>query len=401
MRALAALACAAASTCAPSLAHAGGLVDLQPILVGELDYRAHSIPDTEGEDGFAANRLRLGARMNVSTWFGAAAQIELVDREHPVILDAVVAVRPAPEWEISFGASPTPLFSSARDEPIWALPVPELSMVARAFWPGYDFGLEVHRLPTPRLPLEAWLRVGNGSGSALGNDNKDYALDARLDVALGRARAGAPASVPFGLRFGSGFHAEVAEDRLGVGGKTADGFAFYRPATVSGPRWLAEGHLVAYAGPVKLTVEAAIAKEGRQADTDGNPKTPRVAEAPVISRGGFVELGWMVVGPRRRHGRWPVESPVGTWDWGALELGARAERLVLGDGAPDVKPGGATAGSAAIRWWTTSFLAVSLAAYYTRYDVAPIEEPDRRASWLGMFRVTVRAPSDVISQIKR
>ncbi|APR77662.1 Hypothetical protein A7982_03009 [Minicystis rosea] len=401
MRVLAALFCAVAAIGAPSLARAAGLVDFQPIFVGEIDYRLHSIPDIEGESGFAANRLRLGARMGVSTWFSAAAQIELVNREHPVILDAMVAVRPTPAWEISFGASKTPLFSSARDEAIWALPVPELSMVARAFWPQYDVGLEVHRLPTPRLPIEGWLRIGNGSGSALGNDNRDYALDARLDVALGRARVGVPATVPFGLRFGSGFHAELAEDRLGVGGTTPAGFAFYRPATVSGPRYLAESHLVAYAGPIKLTIEAALAKEGRTADTDGNPATPRAPQAPVLSKGGVVELGWMIFGPHRRHGAWPVDAAIGTWDWGGLELGVRAERLVLGRGARDVQPGGATAGSAAIRWWTTSFLAASLAGYYTHYDAAPIEEPDRRSSWLGLFRVTVRAPSDLVSQLGR
>jgi phosphate-selective porin OprO/OprP len=274
-------------------------------------------------------------------------------------------------------------------------------MVTRAFWPAYDAGVEVHRAATARVPIEGWLRVGNGSGSALGNDNDDYALDARLDVALGRARTGVAATVPFGLRFGSGLHLESAYDRLGIAGATADGFVFFDAPTVSGPRYLTEGHVVAYGGPVKLTVEAALAKESRSKDTDGNTATPPVPEASVISKGAFAEAAWMIFGPWRRHGAWPVDSPIGVWDWGGLELGARAERILLAQGAPDVVPGGAWSTSGALRWWTTSFLAASLAVYYTRYDVAPVEETDKRTSVLGMFRVTVQAPRDLVTQMRR
>jgi phosphate-selective porin OprO/OprP len=373
-----------------------GSFDLQPIFTGEIDYRLHAVKHLEGEDGFSVARLRLGAQGSFTRWFFAAAQVEMIGGEGPRVLDAMVGVRPSPEWEVTFGASRTPLFSSARDEPLAALPVPELSMVTRAFWPGFDAGLEVHRLPTPRLPVEAWLRVGNGSGSALGNDNSDYALDARLDAAFGRAVTGAPASLPYGLRFGAGLHAESAEDRAGVGGTTAGGFLFYRPVTVSGPRTLTEAHVIVYAGPVKVTAEAALARETRSRDTDGNPDTPRVAQDPVVSKGATVEVAWMITGPRRRHGLWPVQSPAGTWDWGALELAARAERLSLGGGAKDVKAGGATAGSAALRWWVTSFCAVSAAAYFSAYDAAPIEEPDRTRSWLGIVRATVRVPDDAL-----
>ena len=372
-------------------------VEIDPIFVSELDFRVHSQRDVEANDGFDVDRLRFGTRVGFTPWFRAAAQLELA-AESVHILDASVTVIPVPELEISFGASPTPLFSSARDEPLWALPLPELSMVTRAFWPAYDLGLEVHRLPTPRLPLEAWVRVGNGSGSALGNDNSDYALDARLDAAFGRAVTGAPRSVPLGLRLGAGLHAESAQSRLGVSGTTADGFLFYRPATVNGARYVVEGHLVAYGGPVKLTVEAALAKENRSANLSGNLATPDVALDPVLSRGGFVEIGWMVLGPRRRHGAWPVDSPIGTWDWGALELGARAERLGLGMGARDVQSGGATSGSAAVRWWATSFAALSVAAYYTAYDQAPIEEPTVTRSWLGILRATVRLPEGALRQ---
>ncbi len=397
----------AASLLAPA-ARADGF-DLRPLLVSELDFRGHSAKELEGEDGFALARLRAGAQVTFTSWFRTQVQLELAKDEGPTILDAFAAVSPSPEWEISLGAAQTPLFTSARDEPLWSLPVPELTMVARAFWPAYDLGLEVHRLPTKRLPVEGWLRFGNGSGSALGNDNSDYAIDARLDVALGRAAPPdhaprgpgltvtgvAPKPGPrelLGLRFGAGFHAESALDRLGITGRTADGFSFYRPVTVSGARYVVEGHLVGYAGPVKVTVEAAFAKENRSADTDGNPDTPRQPLAPVHSRGGSVEAAWMIVGPWRRHGQWPVDTPIGAWDWGALEVAGRAERLELGRGAKDVAPGGATAGSAALRWWATSFCALSAAGYYTAYDAPPVEEPKATHGWMGLGRATVRLP---------
>jgi phosphate-selective porin OprO and OprP len=374
-----------------------GSFELDPIVVAELDLRLHSEAqrNIEGNDGFAVDRLRLGTRLGFTRWFRAVAQVELVG-ESPRILDARVVAIPSPEWEISFGPGPTPLFSSARDEPLWALPLPELSMVTRAFWPAYDFGLEVHRLPTPRVPIEAWLRWGNGSGSALGNDNSAYALDARLDAAFGRAVTGAPRSLPLGLRLGAGLNAGAPASRLGVSGTTAEGFLFYAPATVNGPRYVFEGHVVAYAGPVKLTVEAALAKENRSENLSGNPDTPSVAQDPVFSKGIFAEVGWMIRGPWRRHGAWPVDSPIGTWDWGALELGARGERLSLETGARDVQPGGATSGSAALRWWTTSFAAASAAVYYTVYDQPPIAEPTQTRSWLGIFRVTVRLPEGTL-----
>lgn len=262
----------AALVLAAPAAHADLPFDLRPILVGEIDLRVHSAPALEGKDGFAVHRLRLGARASFTPWFSAAAQVELVG-ESSRILDASVTVKPTPEWEVTFGAGKTPLFSSARYEPVWSLPVPGLSMTTRAFWAGYDAGLKVHRLPTPHLPIEGCLRVGNGSGNALGNDNSSYALDA----AFGRAVAGASARERFGLRFDVGVHVESAEGRLDISDTTADDFLFYRPPTVSGPRHVVDGHLVAHAGQVKLTVEGALAKEGRSKVTNGNPHTPRVA----------------------------------------------------------------------------------------------------------------------------
>jgi len=216
--------------------------EIKPLLLGELDLRLHGADRIEGENGFAAARLRLGVSAEITPWFRALAQAEWA-RDKPALLDAYAELRPLAGWAVRLGASKTPLFTSARDEPVFALPVPERTMTVLAFWPGRDLGAEIHKLPTAALPLEGWLRVGNGSGAVLGNDNSDFAVDARLDVALGRARPGADSSQLFGVRLGTGLHLDSVEDRPGITGETADGFTFYRPPTVTGPRRIAEAHV--------------------------------------------------------------------------------------------------------------------------------------------------------------
>lgn len=387
-RALAPIALIAPALCASPAAADPPAV--QAIFHGEVDARLHSAERVEGEDGFAVARLRLGARAEPAPWFLAAAMAEWA-QEKPALLDAYASLRPSEEWEISVGSRKTPLFHSARDEAVWLLPIPERSMLARAFWPRRDVGLEVHRLPTPGLPIEAWLRAGNGSGSVLGNDNSDYAVDARVDVVLGRAARGAPATQPLGLRLGGGLHAESAEDRPGVQATNAGGFLFYRPQTVDGPRRVVEAHLAAYAGPVKLTAEVAFARESRSKDTDGNPDTPRVDQDPVMSSGASLEIAWTAIGAWRRLNEWPSAPPGGILP-GALEVAARVERLDLAHGARDVVPGGATAGAAAVRWWAAPFAALSVAGYVTLYDVPPIESPGATQSWLGLARATFHLP---------
>lgn len=395
MRARSPRALAAAALIGPVLCAAPAVAeppDVQVLLLGEVDARLHSAARVEGEDGFSITRLRLGARANLAPWLAAVAQAEWA-QEKPALLDAYAAARPGERWEISAGARKTPLFASARDEPVWMLPVPERPMVTRAFWPARDVGVEVHRLPSPALPIEAWLRGGNGSGSVLGNDNSDYAIDARLDAVFGRAMPDASPDLTFGLRVGGGLHAESAEDRPGVRGTTADGYLFYRSQTVNGPRRVAEAHLVALAGPIKLTAEVAHARESRAKDTDGNPDTPRVAEDPVSSSGASVEIAWMAIGAWRTPGVWPAAAPSGAaFLPGALEVAGRLERLDLSYGARDVAPGGATAGAAAVRWWAAPFVALSVAGYLTLYDVPPIESPGETRSWLGLVRATFHAP---------
>lgn len=365
--------------------------EVKPILLGEIDLRFHAAKRVEGEDGFAAARLRLGLQADVTSWFRAVGQAEWA-RDKPALLDAYAELRPLAGWALRIGASKTPLVSSAYDEPIYTLPVPERAMVTTAFWSGRDLGVELHKIATPSFPIEAWLRAGNGSGAVLGNDNSDFSMDARLDVALGRAMPGAPAALPFGLRLGAGLHLDSVEDRPGVTGATADGFTFYRPPTVTGPRRVAEAHAVLFAGPVQLTAGAAIAHESRSKDTDGNPETPRVPLPEIASRGGFAEAAWMITGHHRTPGAWPVATRWNVWDWGALEVAGRVERLDLGQGAPDVEPGGATTGALSLRWWATSFAALSAAFYAHAYDRPPIEEPERNDTWLALLRLTMRAP---------
>jgi phosphate-selective porin OprO/OprP len=374
---------------------------LRPLLLGETDLRFDAPDRTEGEDGFTATRLRLGAGLDIGTWFRAVAQAEWA-REKPALLDAYAELRLAPGWALRAGASKTPLFVNGHDEPVFSLPVPERPLVVNAFWPGRDLGVEIHKLPERALPIEAWLRVGNGSGAVLGNDNSKFAVDFRLDVALGRARPNLRAIVataPLGVRLGAGLHLDSVEDRPGVTGTTSGGFAFYRPPTVSGGRRVAEAHAVVFAGPVKVTGEVAVAREGRSRDTDGNPDTPRVALQGTTSSGAYVEAAWMIFGPRRKPGAWPVQTSWDRWDWGGVEIAGRFERLDLGMGAKDVVAGGATSGSVAVRWWATSYVALSAALYGYSYDTPPIEEPLRKDTWVALTRLTFRAPDSLAATL--
>src|SRR5262245_46471525 len=123
MRALPALA---AALLVPSISYAAPPL-VKPLALGEFDFRLHAAERIEGEDGFGVARLRLGASTDIKPWFNMTAQAEWA-REKPVLLDAFVAIRPLPSWEIRVGASKTPLFSSARDEQVYALPIPERSI---------------------------------------------------------------------------------------------------------------------------------------------------------------------------------------------------------------------------------------------------------------------------------
>ncbi|MCP3099256.1 hypothetical protein LZ198_10275 [Myxococcus sp. K15C18031901] len=384
------LLCGLAAT--PALAEEGWL---RPTLVGEVDYRQHG-SDVEGFDGFTLARLRLGAEARPVPWLVARGVAEWA-LEKPVLIDAFVAFTGLKDWRISLGYNKTPLFPSAHDEHLEARAIPELSGLDQAFWPRRDLGLEVRWSPST-LPLETWVRVGNGSRSPLGNDNQLPALDARLDGRWGRS-AGAPLSF-WGARVGAGVHVESAFDRAGIGGTGPQGFVYYRPPPVSGARTVTEAHARLDAGRLRVAAEAAAAWEHRDRDTDGNPSTPREVLPTMQSQGASLEVSYVAWGQPRGDGPfWPQASAsdddaletlrAGKVPDGALELAARVERLWLGRGAPDVQSGGSLNGALAVRWWTTSFLGLGVAGYVLRYDTAPLEEPDRRTSWLVLARTTV------------
>ncbi|RKH68540.1 hypothetical protein [Corallococcus llansteffanensis] len=348
-----------------------------PTLVGEVDYRVH-VDDLEGHNGFNLARFRLGARGEPVSWLSAVGTAEWA-QEKPAIIDAYVDLTVIQGLRLSLGYAKTPLFPTARDQSIETLPVPELSLVTSAFWPRRDLGLEAQWMPTT-LPLEGWLRVGNGSGSPLGNDNPQPSVDARLDVHAG------------GVRVGAGAHVEDAFDRPGIGGRLPQGFLFYRAPPVSGYRTVTEAHGRLDAGGVRVDVQAAAAWEHRSRDTDGNPATPRESLPTMSSQGLGVEASWVLRGKPREGAQWPQAlAGVGSEGIpsGSLEVAARFERLWLGRSAADVVPGGATGGAVSFHWWVTGFLGVGVAGYVDHYDTPPVEEPTRDWTYLALLRTTV------------
>lgn len=356
---------------------------LHPVALLEAD--ATYLPaEAEGETGFEVRRFYFGGRWRPLPSVNVVTVLHAGGEHGATVLDGYVRLNPDAPLDVTLGYGKTPLFASARDEGVETLAIPELSLSTRAFWPGRDAGAEVH-LGGPTLPVEVRARVGNGSGNPVGNDNPKLAFDGRADLVLGRGRMGADRSVPFGLRLGGGVHYENAEDRAGITGATPTGFAFWRSPTVSGPVWVAEGHALALLGPVQVTAEGAAASEGRSADTDDNPDTPRTELDPVRSWGASGEVAWMVTGQHRLPGAWPVagEKP-------GVEVAARGERISLGNGAADVDPGGASGGEAAVRVWHPVGLGGGLTGGWFVYDVAPLEEPEVTTSWFVSARVTAR-----------
>ena len=218
------------------------------------------------------------------------------------------------------------------------------------------------------------MRLGNGTGSALGNDNTTPAGFASLDIVLGRARGRDPATPDAaGLRLGAAAAFETPRDRAGVAGVTPWGFVFARPVVVSGRRLVGEAHAIAFLGPARLTVEGALARESRSQDDDGNTQTPRVARPTVEGYGLTAELAWMLLGPSRA----PHVLPAA----GSLESTLRYDGLWLDRSASDVAETGAHGGSVGLKFWATEFLSTALAFDYTDFDVPPVEAPDRHRAW--------------------
>lgn len=357
---------------------------LKPTVLVEGDYRVFP-SETEGNTGFALARMRPGLSLQPTSWFRALATVEFAG-EYATILDAFMTLRATRWLEFNVGYARPPLFASSRYEPIHVQAFPDFAPVVSAFQVRRDIGVDVHMAPE-RIPIEAWLRVSNGTGSALGNDNALPAGYGTFDLVLGRAWTSAGRSADtYGMRVGVGAFVEEVRDRDGIIGATPLGFQYFRPVVVSGRRTVGEAHFVGYAGPLRLTIEGAFAREARSKDDDGNPNTPRVHLPAMRSYGITGELGWVVLGRPREVGLAPRgrNANSATWDGGAVELAARYDAMFLGRGASDVLQGGAQSAAFVAKWWPTDFLAASVSSYAMHYETPAIERPTVFWSW-GMI----------------
>jgi len=365
-------------------------VYVAPTALMQLDFQA--LPQEEADTGFSLQRFRLGAYSQPVDWILALAQIQFdSSADGPSVLDAYARLGPWKGFRVTAGYFRSPLFVSARNELDGMTPFPELSLPAKALWPGRDLALELHYAPD-RLPIEAFARFGNGNTSPAMNDlNNAFAFTGRVDATMGRGRIDATGAETFGLRVGaSAFVDQNTYDEAGIGGTTAAGFQFYRPPTVSGARRVVEGHALAYAGPMRALVEFGEAMEDRSVP-GASLGAPRVALDPSSSRGISGEIAWMITGEHRVPSVWPVraaKSPF-SFDHPAIEIAARVDRVDLGRGMRDYAPGGATGASLAANAYLNAMFALTVAGYYYRYDTGPIEEPTRLDSYLVQARLVI------------
>lgn len=336
--------------------------------------------------GFALATGRLGLRLTPTDWVAAVGTVEFVGDHGPFLLDGYAKFTPLRWLHITAGYSKPPLFASFRYEPWHTMPMPLRSAVVTGMFVRRDVGVE-SRFLLHRAPVETIVRLGNGVEGLLGNDNNSPTGYAALDLVLGRAWV-AGKNRTWGLRAGAAPMLDDAEEHNAVAGRTPFGFAYVRPVVGRGLRSVSEDHVIAYAGPIRAVVEGAYAYESRRMDDDGNAATPPVEVDPVQSWGITGEITWTVRGTWRAVG-WQPDGPKNRgdrWDGGAVELSARADRLWLGRGTPQVANGGGTTGSASLKWWPTFFLALDLYSDMTRFDAPPIETPQRLWSWTALVR---------------
>ena len=356
----------------------------------QLDFQG--LPQEEANTGFVLQRFRLGAYSQPVDWILALAQIQFdPNDETPNVLDAYARVGPWHGLRFTAGYFRSPLFVSARNELDGMTPFPELSLPVKALWPNRDLAVELHYAPD-RIPLEAWARFGNGNASPNTNDlNDSFAFTGRVDATMGRGRIDATGNETFGFRVGAAALVDSSTyDEAGIGGTTAACFQFYRPPTVSGVRRVIEGHALAYAGPVRVLVEAGEAMEDRSMPA-ATPNAPRMPLDPSMSRGISGEIAWMITGEHRVSSVWPVrvsKNPF-SFDHPAIEIAARVDRLDVGRSMRDYAPGGATGASLAANAYLNAMFAFTLAGYYYRYDTGPLEEPNRVDSYLVQARLVI------------
>lgn len=377
---------------------------LTPIIVLDGDYRLDPHADAEGFDGFDLARAQVGARGDLSSTVSAAALVDFAAGETVEIIDAWVDWHPRRSISFAAGYLRSPLFPSARDELVERLPVPELGTLVHALWPGRTIGVSARWRPD-ELPLDVMVKLGNGSQALSGNDTNKPAGDARVDYVWGRTTARvdygtlrdvATRADDWGVRVGVGAHIDNVDDRPGATGYTAGGYQFYRPAVVSGNRYLAEAHALFQYDALQLLVEGGYTKEGRSATTSGDPTKPRTELTAVESYGVAGELSWMVTGDHRVAGAWPLDPALHQHWGGAVELAARLERATFGRCASattecttSVERLDADIASGAVRWWIRPEIAASVAGYYYKWDADPYDQPGVRSTWLALARLTL------------
>jgi phosphate-selective porin OprO and OprP len=349
---------------------------VQPTLLFETDYR-HHVDDAYGPNGFSLARARLGLRLTPTPWMTAVGTVEFAEQEQILLLDAYAQLD-ATDWlELTVGLSKPPLFASFRHEEIATLAMPSRSAVVNEMRIRRDAGVEARFKPRA-APLEAIVRLGNGSMELMGEGALTPTGYANLDLVLGRAWAGGESEL-LGLRFGIAGMVDQTRERESIAGATPLEFVYAQPVPTRGLRARATSHAIVYVGPVRLLVEGGFAHERRDHDE------PTHARAPVQSWGLTGEVSWTIRGAWREVGTRPEVARLndGPWDRGALELSARVDRLWLGRGAPELLDSGGTTAALGFRWWPTAFLGLTIYGDATRFDVAPIEAPARL--WGGTF----------------
>lgn len=141
---------------------------LRPSLFAEIEYRLYPAEE-EGIDGFAVGHFRPGLVLAPVRWARAVTSFELAG-ESPRITD-VFATFTATSWlDFDVGYQKPPLIASFVYEPVHTLAFPTYSGVAETFRIDRDVGAGV-RIHPREAPVEVMARIGNGTGSALGNED--------------------------------------------------------------------------------------------------------------------------------------------------------------------------------------------------------------------------------------
>lgn len=355
----------------------------RPTLLAEADARTFRAP-VEGRTGFALARFRPGLTVEPLPWLRAVGNVEFVPT--PLILDAYANIRVARWLDLEIGQSKPPLLASFKYEPVYAMPFPDRSPLVLAMRVRRDVGVSAH-VASDRLPFESWVRLGSGSPSNVTRSVEHPAMYGLFDFVLGRAHTARAKGDEFlGLRAGVSGMSEVVDERDGVTGFSPTDFVYYRPAVISGTRVIGTTHVMGYVGPVRATFEAAMGREARSTDTDGDPSTPRSPRPSITSSGISAEVAWTVRGRPRAVGQTPTSEDDSRL--GAIEVAARYDSLALGRGANDVVAGGYRGGALSIKWYPLPFAALAAAGYIGEYDVGPLEDPNRTDTYTLLLRAS-------------